>query len=110
MPDLENDLEQQEEEGQVIDAEEATAFTLYGDRLFGRKEILTGVDSIHKGNLIRELSNALAIHHKNAGEIDYLYKYMRGRQPILGRTKKVRPEICNRVISSLVSSRSPRRT
>ena len=100
MPDLENDLEQQEEEGQVIDAEEATAFTLYGDRLFGRKEILTGVDSIHKGNLIRELSNALAIHHKNAGEIDYLYKYMRGRQPILGRTKKVRPEICNRVVEN----------
>ena len=97
MPDME---EEQVGTETPVEATEATEFTLYGDRLFGRTEILTGVDEINRGNLIRVLSNALAVHHKNSGEIDYLYRYMRGRQPILGRTKKVRPEICNRVVEN----------
>lgn len=107
MPDLENEQEQQEEQQEtqteqdtVADAEEATAFQIYGAKLFGRQEILTGVSEITRGNLLRVLSNALAIHHKNSGEIDYLYKYMRGAQPILARTKKVRPEICNRIVEN----------
>ena len=105
MPDIENDQEQvqepeEEQQGSILDAETAGDFILYGGNLFGRKKIETGVDEINRNNLIRVLSNALAIHHKNAGEIDYLYEYMLGKQPILARHKKVRPEICNKVVEN----------
>ena len=99
MPDeIENEV--QEQQGSILDAETAGAFMLYSGNLFGRKKIETGVDEINRANLIRVLSRALAIHHKNAGEIDYLYDYMRGKQPILARHKKVRPEICNKVVEN----------
>lgn len=71
--------------------------------LFGRKEILTSVDDITKENLTRVLNKALAVHRANAAEIDYLYRYMRGDQPILYRTKEVRPEICNKVVENHAS-------
>lgn len=92
-----------EEVNENIEQEEATVFTTYGAKLFGRKEITTGVDAITNQNLIRVLSRAAATHHFNAGQIDYLYKYMRGQQPILGRKKKVRPEICNRIVENHAS-------
>ena len=68
--------------------------------LFGRKEILTAVDEITRDNLLDVLEKAVAIHHFNAGEIDYLYRYRRGQQPILYRKKAVRPEICNKVVEN----------
>lgn len=71
--------------------------------LFGRKEILTSVDTITKKNLLRVLHKALGVHNQNAMEIDYLYHYMRGRQPILYRKKKIRPEINNKVVENHAS-------
>lgn len=71
--------------------------------LFGRKEILTSVEKITKANLVTVLNNALMIHNTNAVAIDYLYRYMRGEQPILSRKKDVRPEICNRVVENHAS-------
>ena len=68
--------------------------------LFGRKEILTPVESITKDNLIEVLGKALTIHEKNSAEIDYLYRYTRGKQPILSRTKTIRPEINNKVVEN----------
>lgn len=41
------------------------------------------------------LPKVLKIHDKNAREIDYLYRYYKGEQPILNKTKKVRPDINN---------------
>ena len=71
--------------------------------LHGRYEITSSVDVITKGNLTRVLGKAIPVHHRNAAQIDYLYNYMRGVQPILGRTKKIRPEICNRVVENHAS-------
>lgn len=42
----------------------------------------------------------LPAHRLNAGEADYLYKYYRGQQPVLLRTKEVRPEINNKVVEN----------
>ena len=68
--------------------------------LFGRQEILTAVDEITKDNLLDVLHKALGVHAFNASQIDYLYRYMRGQQPILQRKKNVRPEICNKIVEN----------
>ena len=71
-----------------------------GSSLFGRTELLTAVHNITKENVVKVLSEVLPTHTKNSLEIDYLYHYMRGKQPILKREKKVRPEICNRIVEN----------
>lgn len=69
--------------------------------LFGRKEITTSVDVITRENLLEVLGKALAIHNQNSAQIDYLYRYVRGCQPVLERVKAgSRPEICNRVVEN----------
>lgn len=50
---------------------------------------------------IREiLPEVLREHEKNAREIDYLYRYYKGYQPILKKEKNVRPEINNKVLEN----------
>ena len=68
--------------------------------LFGRREITTPVDKITRRNLVQVLAKAVSIHTENSAEIDYLYWYERGKQPILSRTKEVRPEINNRIVEN----------
>ena len=46
------------------------------------------------------LRKSLDIHNLNSGDIDYLYKYYKGDQPIRYRIKEVRPEICNRIVEN----------
>lgn len=71
--------------------------------LFGRLEITTPVSEITRDNVVDVLSKALAIHEINSFQIDYLYRYMRGEQPILSRVKKIRPEICNKIVENHAS-------
>lgn len=71
-----------------------------GNVSFGRTVIYTGAKTIDDGNICDELAAALSVHAVNRGEIQYLYDYRRGKQPILGRTKEIRPEICNRVVEN----------
>lgn len=46
------------------------------------------------------LPQVLREHAKNAREIDYLYNYYKGKQPILKKEKVVRPEINNVVLEN----------
>ena len=69
-------------------------------RLFGRRVIYTNVEEITRDNIIPVLQKALFTHIQNQGEIDYLYRYYKGEQPIWGRTKEVRPEINNIVVEN----------
>ena len=71
--------------------------------LFGRHEVLTGVDEITRDNLQTVLNECLAVHWVNSAQIDYLYKYNRGMQPVLGRKKTTRPEINNKVVENHAS-------
>ena len=69
-------------------------------RVFFGRRILT--HSIKKSELNAEsirriLPQVLREHEKNAREIDYLYNYYKGKQPILKKQKNVRPEINNKV-------------
>lgn len=64
----------------------------------GRKVIYTSVDEITRDNVLKVLADALMTHSLNAQDIDYLWGYYRGRQPVEDRVKDVRPEINNRLV------------
>lgn len=67
---------------------------------YGRKVIFSNVKNITKDNVVDVFSKALPIHNQNRREIDYLHHYVSGDQPILYRTKDVRPEIKNDVVEN----------
>lgn len=70
-------------------------------RLFGRRQILTSATEITAENVIHEvIEKAFITHLKNRDDINYLYDYYRGNQPILYRVKDIRPEICSRVVEN----------
>ncbi len=67
-------------------------------QLNGRRVIMTDIADINAGNIVPMLQKAMETHELNRAEIDYLWKYYKGEQPILKRTKKVRKDICNRIV------------
>lgn len=68
--------------------------------MFGRTVLYTKYDKIDKTNIVDVLRECLPTHEKNASEISYLQNYRKGQQPILQRTKQVRPEINNKVVKN----------
>ena len=68
--------------------------------MYGRRVITTDVAEITAENVVAVLEEAMKLHEKNRSEIDYLWKYWKGEQPILQRNKTVRPEICNRIVEN----------
>lgn len=68
--------------------------------MYGRRVITTDATEITDGNIIEELNRAFDTHSLNRGEIEYLWNYYRGKQPILQRVKTVRPEICNKIVEN----------
>ena len=66
----------------------------------GRRIIKTSVTEITEDNVIEVLNKALAVHDLNRSDIDYLWKYYKGEQPIRHRVKDVRPEICNKIVEN----------
>ena len=68
--------------------------------MYGRRVITTDVEAITSENIVAEINKAFDTHGLNRGEIDYLWDYYRGKQPILQRVKTVRPEICNKIVEN----------
>lgn len=68
--------------------------------LFGRRVIKTDETEVTPGNVVAILRKALLTHWKNRSEIEYLWQYYRGRQPVLSRKKDVRPEIKNMIVEN----------
>lgn len=66
----------------------------------GRRVIYTSrtADQINAKTVPAIINGAMERHRKNSAEIEYLFKYFRGDQPILYREKNVRPEINNKVV------------
>ena len=67
---------------------------------FGRRKIFTDESEITDANVCAVLQKALTVHTQNCAEIDYLYQYYKGNQPVLYREKEVRPEIKNIVVEN----------
>jgi SPP1 family phage portal protein len=68
--------------------------------MYGRRVITTDAVEITDANIVKELTEAMNTHTLNRAEIEYLWNYYRGKQPILTRVKTVRPEICNKIVEN----------
>ena len=68
--------------------------------MYGRRVITTDAIALTGVNIVTELDKAFNTHNLNRGEIEYLWNYYRGKQPILQRVKTVRPEICNKIVEN----------
>jgi SPP1 family phage portal protein len=68
--------------------------------LHGRSQIFSAETAVTRDNVVGIVQQALLNHTQNAVDIDYLWKYYKGVQPILWREKGVRPEIDNRVVEN----------
>lgn len=68
--------------------------------LHGRRVIKTDETEVTIDNVVSILRKALPVHWKNRSEIEYLWDYYKGRQPVLNREKQVRPEICNKIVEN----------
>lgn len=66
----------------------------------GRLKIYTDVTQVTPENVIEVLTDSLRSHLTNVGDINYLYDYYKGSQPILNRVKLVRPEIKNTIVEN----------
>ena len=75
-------------------------FKIAGRVLTGRREITTSVDVVDESNVCEVLRQAYVTHLINRDEIEYLWKYYKGRQPILDRVKEIRPEIMNTIVEN----------
>lgn len=71
-----------------------------GRTLAGRTVIYTDVDVIDRSNVVQVLNKALETHDVNKSDIQYLYDYYKGKQPILNRVKDIRPEINNKLVEN----------
>jgi len=69
---------------------------------FGRRIITHSIkkEELTSKKILEILPQVLREHEKNSKEIDYLYNYYKGKQPILKKTKNVRPEINNKVLEN----------
>lgn len=68
--------------------------------MFGREVIYSSEEVITKENVVKVLKDAYSTHQKNSSDIDYLYNYYKGNQPILQREKLIRPEINNKIVEN----------
>lgn len=72
----------------------------YGRVLTGRKVIFSDAEAITAENVVEVLNKAMGVHIGNEGDIEYLWDYYKGDQPILKRVKDIRPEICNKIVEN----------
>lgn len=72
--------------------------------LIGRKKIHTDETEVTAKNIASIVQLAMdGDHAVNRNQEKYLFDYERGKQPILDRTKDIRPEICNIVVENHAS-------
>ena len=73
-------------------------------QLIGRKKIHTDETVVTRENIAGIVNLAMNTDHAaNRNQMEYLFKYERGAQPILDRVKTIRPEIKNVVIENHAS-------
>jgi SPP1 family phage portal protein len=70
------------------------------EKHIGRTKIYCDEPRITKENVAEILATAMQTHTKNSTQINYLYNYWRGDQPIYQKQKKSRPEINNKVVEN----------
>lgn len=66
----------------------------------GRREIFTSEREVTRANVEQILRQATITHDANAIEINFLYEYYKGNQPVLYRTKKYNDFVCNKIVEN----------
>ena len=66
-------------------------------QMFGRTQIYTDEVVITRDNVVSVLEKAVLVHSQNQNEIEYLWNYYRGKTPILGKEKEIRPTINHKI-------------
>ena len=66
--------------------------------LCGRRKIFVSTDEITESNIVNVLNEVLSMHIYNLEQEEYLYWYRRGVQPILWRTREIRPELVKQIV------------
>ena len=67
----------------------------------GRKRIYSNYSEINDANVLEVLGESLGTHKMNAEQIEFLYQYYTGNQPIFDRIKEVRSDIKNFVLRNI---------
>jgi len=71
--------------------------------MHGRRQCFTTEREIKSSNVVKVLNEALKTHRQNRAEIKYLQEYLRGKQPILDRVKRVNAEINNKIVVNIAN-------
>lgn len=66
--------------------------------MFGRRQLFTEYAKIDETNVLDALNKIKPFHESNKEDIAYLERYLRGDQPILYRTKRIRGDITNNTV------------
>ena len=66
----------------------------------GRTIIYADVDEVDSSNVADVLKKAVEKNETNISDIEYLYDYYKGKQPILNRTKDFNDNILNTVVEN----------
>lgn len=69
-------------------------------QLNGRHEIYVEDMGYDAKSILKAWGVIKPVFERNAREIDFLHRYLKGDQPILQRVKEIRPEICNRTVEN----------
>lgn len=72
--------------------------------LFGRRIIFSTEPTITAQNVVAVVEQAYLDHLKNRDEIQYLWDYYKGKQPILSRVREVRKELTSRIVENRANS------
>ena len=67
---------------------------------FGRKIACTDATEINSQNVVDVIGNCIGCFYKNKPAIKYLWKYYKGDQPVLYRTKISNEDIINKVVEN----------
>ena len=70
----------------------------------GRQKIYIGYETVNDANIVDILMETYPKFINNVAEINFLFDYYRGIQPILQRKKDVRPEINNKIVENHANS------
>lgn len=76
------------------------AGTLNSRTFSGRTVIYSDENTITNANIIDVIERAKRVHDGNRNEIEYLYRYYKGLQPIKQRSNVVDKEIDNRIVEN----------
>lgn len=68
--------------------------------VFGRKILTAPVEVVTKENIVKIIGDCIGDFYFNKTAAAYLWRYWKGDQPILYRTKKVRSDVNNRVVEN----------